>query len=231
MSPCTGNRVNTNYERIASWGGCHCWTGNHGEKSIFFTDMDDVTIVHIVCLSFQILNQTDWSVSCDERRNSSHSWRMRSALWLKRTAWRWLALHTAIWAVPCWNWERIRKPWMLILETSRSQRNSKEGESGGGGRGWWCWWWWGGVVVVGWGGGGGGGGGGWGGGRWDTRDVCRDRRRRRGGVTNRQRKIKRKRVSRNKAWNRTRETDIYTEHERKIQLDILQDIGGEWPWW
>ena len=28
MSPCTGSRVNTNYERIASWGGCQCWTGN-----------------------------------------------------------------------------------------------------------------------------------------------------------------------------------------------------------
>ena len=28
MSPCTGNRVNTNYERIASWGGCQGWTGD-----------------------------------------------------------------------------------------------------------------------------------------------------------------------------------------------------------
>ena len=28
MSPCTGSRVNTNYERIASWGGCQCWTGD-----------------------------------------------------------------------------------------------------------------------------------------------------------------------------------------------------------
>ena len=26
--PCTGIRVNTNYERIASWGGCQCWTGD-----------------------------------------------------------------------------------------------------------------------------------------------------------------------------------------------------------
>ena len=25
MPPCTGSRVNTNYEWIASWGGCHCW--------------------------------------------------------------------------------------------------------------------------------------------------------------------------------------------------------------
>ena len=28
MSPCTGSRVNTNHERIASWGGCQCWTGD-----------------------------------------------------------------------------------------------------------------------------------------------------------------------------------------------------------
>ena len=26
MSPCTGSRVNANYERIASWGGYQCWT-------------------------------------------------------------------------------------------------------------------------------------------------------------------------------------------------------------
>ena len=28
MSQCTGSRVNTNHERIASWGGCQCWTGD-----------------------------------------------------------------------------------------------------------------------------------------------------------------------------------------------------------
>ena len=28
MLPCTGSRVNTNYERIASWGGCQRWTGD-----------------------------------------------------------------------------------------------------------------------------------------------------------------------------------------------------------
>ena len=28
MSLCTGSRVNTNYERIASWGGWQCWTGD-----------------------------------------------------------------------------------------------------------------------------------------------------------------------------------------------------------
>ena len=28
MSPCTGSRINTNYERIASWGGCQYWTGD-----------------------------------------------------------------------------------------------------------------------------------------------------------------------------------------------------------
>ena len=28
MSLCSGSRVNTNYERIASWGGCQYWTGN-----------------------------------------------------------------------------------------------------------------------------------------------------------------------------------------------------------
>ena len=28
MSPCTESRINTNYERIASWGGCQCWTGD-----------------------------------------------------------------------------------------------------------------------------------------------------------------------------------------------------------
>ena len=28
MSPCTGSRANTNYERIASWSGCQCWTGD-----------------------------------------------------------------------------------------------------------------------------------------------------------------------------------------------------------
>ena len=28
MSPCTGSRVNINYERIASWGGCQCSTGD-----------------------------------------------------------------------------------------------------------------------------------------------------------------------------------------------------------
>ena len=26
MYPCTGSRLNTNYERIASWGGCQYWT-------------------------------------------------------------------------------------------------------------------------------------------------------------------------------------------------------------
>ena len=26
MSPCTGSRVNANYEQIASWGGYQCWT-------------------------------------------------------------------------------------------------------------------------------------------------------------------------------------------------------------
>ena len=26
ISPCTGSRVNTNDECIASWGGCQCWT-------------------------------------------------------------------------------------------------------------------------------------------------------------------------------------------------------------
>ena len=30
MSPCTGSKVNTNYEHIASWGGCQCWTGEPG---------------------------------------------------------------------------------------------------------------------------------------------------------------------------------------------------------
>ena len=30
MSPCTGSKANTNDERIASWGGCQCWTGDHG---------------------------------------------------------------------------------------------------------------------------------------------------------------------------------------------------------
>ena len=28
ISLCTGSRVNTNYGRIASWGGCQCWTGD-----------------------------------------------------------------------------------------------------------------------------------------------------------------------------------------------------------
>ena len=28
MSLCSGSRVNTNYERIASWGGWQCWTGD-----------------------------------------------------------------------------------------------------------------------------------------------------------------------------------------------------------
>ena len=28
MSLCTGSRIITNYERIASWGGCQCWTGD-----------------------------------------------------------------------------------------------------------------------------------------------------------------------------------------------------------
>ena len=28
MSPCTGSRVKTNYERIALWGWCQCWTGD-----------------------------------------------------------------------------------------------------------------------------------------------------------------------------------------------------------
>ena len=27
VTPCADSRVNTNYERIASWDGCQCWTG------------------------------------------------------------------------------------------------------------------------------------------------------------------------------------------------------------
>ena len=30
MSPCNGSRVNTNYECLASWGECQCWTGDPG---------------------------------------------------------------------------------------------------------------------------------------------------------------------------------------------------------
>ena len=29
MPPCTGTRLNTNYEQIASWGGCQWRTGDH----------------------------------------------------------------------------------------------------------------------------------------------------------------------------------------------------------
>ena len=36
MSPCTGSRVNTNYERITSWSGCQCWTGNPRILETFF---------------------------------------------------------------------------------------------------------------------------------------------------------------------------------------------------
>ena len=64
MPPCTGSRVNTNYKRVAAWGGCQCWTGN---PRIFETTLSShccsQSLNHSVMTHASKRIGTSWTVS------------------------------------------------------------------------------------------------------------------------------------------------------------------------